>query len=221
MLPEYSTSIPNLETADVEKGTNGTSPATLSGTLYAPQGAMRYFYIFFGSIGIVDNLLVIAVFFMSVKLRQRTTCLFLINQSLIDCLASVSLLLEPFIKFQPYILGFWGEMVCRFWLSSLIYWSLVTASTFNLCAVSIETYLAIVRPITHKLSFSRGKAILVMIWVWLLGFLANSYILVVSGLVTNVCFTFYFWPSNFARRATGVISFVLQFFIPLYIFAFT
>ncbi len=222
MLPEYGSSVPDLQvTTNPDRDTNSTSQQTLLGSISAPQGVMRHFYILFGSIGFVDNLVVIAVFFMSASLRQRTTCLFLINQSLIDCLASVSLVLEPFTKFQPYISGFWGEIVCRLWLNSNIFWSLLTASTFNLCAVSIETYLAIVRPIAHKLSFSRGKAILVMVCVWLLGFLVNSYNIAASGLITNLCFTLYFWPSNFARRAMGVVNFVLKFLIPLGIFAFT
>ena len=59
--------------------------------------------------------------------RRTKNNVSLSNQS-IDCLASVSLLLEPFIKVQPYISGFRRKKVCQFWLSSDIFWSLATAS---------------------------------------------------------------------------------------------
>ncbi len=200
-----------------------TTPSTprSSGTVYPPTGVMKSMYIIIGSIGIADNLVVLAVFFTNHKLRQKNTCLFLINQGLIDFMASFTLLLTPFTKRQFYVSGFWGELLCRLWLSSHVFWCLIFTSTFNLCAVSIEKYFSIVHPIAHKLSFSRRKAIFAVVSVWLLGFLANVYIIGASGLVGDVCFSLWFWPTSYARRAIGIFNFVIKFFIPLSIFIFT
>ncbi len=206
---------------EVDVTTEDSTGGLPKGTVYPPQGVVFYMYIIVGLVGIVDNAVVIVVFLRSADLRKKTTCFFLINQSILDCLASLVLVALGFTRKQFYVSGVAGELLCRFWLTSNAFWSLTAASTYNLCAVSIEKYLSIVHPIFHKNTFTRSKALFVMASVWPLGFLVNIYSLIVSGMIGDLCFTLWYWPTQFTRRAVGVLSFVLQYLIPLCVFIYT
>jgi len=68
------------------------------------------------------------------------------------------------------VLRYWpfGMVWCRMWLAIDVW--LCTASIYNLCAISIDRYLAISRPVKYPTLMSDKRARLLIIAVWILSF---------------------------------------------------
>jgi len=69
------------------------------------------------------------------------------------------------------VLRYWsfGAVWCRIWLAVDVW--LCTASIFNLCAISIDRYVAISRPVKYPTLMSPRRARLLIICVWILSFI--------------------------------------------------
>ena len=69
------------------------------------------------------------------------------------------------------MLQFWpfGSVWCSIWLATDVW--LCTASIFNLCAISLDRYLAISHPIRYPSLMSPTRARLLIICVWILSFI--------------------------------------------------
>lgn len=69
------------------------------------------------------------------------------------------------------VLRYWpfGALWCRIWLAVDVW--LCTASIFNLCAISIDRYIAISRPVKYPAIMSPRRARLLIISVWILSFI--------------------------------------------------
>ncbi len=194
---------------------------SLEGNIFPPKGIMLATYIVSGVLGIVGNGLVIIVLLSFKKLRQKITNAFLIHQSAIDFLSSLVLLLLSGTQQQYGIGGLAGEILCRMWLSTNVLWVLFTASTYNLCVLSLEKYFSIVHPISHKKAFTMQKAVVGMSMAWVISILINVFDYPTSALQGTVCIRWVFWPSSFAQRANGVINCIVKFFVPLGIMFYT
>ena len=68
------------------------------------------------------------------------------------------------------MLRYWpfGKVWCRVWLAVDVW--LCTASIYNLCAISIDRYLAISRPVQYPTLMSSRRARLLIIAVWIVSF---------------------------------------------------
>ena len=69
------------------------------------------------------------------------------------------------------VLRYWpfGSLWCRIWLAVDVW--LCTASIFNLCAISLDRYIAISRPVKYPTVMSPRRARLLIICVWILSFI--------------------------------------------------
>jgi len=69
------------------------------------------------------------------------------------------------------VLGYWpfGALWCRIWLAVDVW--LCTASIFNLCAISLDRYIAISRPVKYPTVMSPRRARLLIVCVWILSFI--------------------------------------------------
>ena len=191
------------------------------GNIFQPEGVLLYTYMISGILGIIGNGLVTVVIVKFTKVYKHLTNLFIVHQSVIDFLASLTLLLLTGTQKQYHIYGVGAEVLCRVWLSMYILWSLFTTSTYNLCVMSLEKYFSIVHPILHKKAFDLKFAVAGMVLAWVVGLLTNSYNLPTSGLHGDICFRLAFWPSTFTQRATGVVNCIIKFFLPLLIMLYT
>ena len=69
------------------------------------------------------------------------------------------------------VLRYWpfGMVWCRVWLAIDVW--LCTASIYNLCAISIDRYVAISRPVQYPTLMSSKRARMLIIAVWILSFI--------------------------------------------------
>jgi hypothetical protein len=94
---------------------------------------------------------------------------------------------------------------------------MLVSSTYNLLALTLERYLAIVHPIWHKTNFTKNKVIVSIVCVWIFGPAYNlAYMIPTSGLtLTGGCTLYSFWSEGIAQNAVGVLTIVIQYIFPL------
>ena len=166
MVPSNVTSL--LDAAIEATTSEITAQAAATNTNYTFR-AIALFII--GAVALIGNTMVVVVIFQYTKMRRKLTNIYVINQSLIDGVAGLFLILTQAFHFyfDRRLSGIGGEILCRVWAAQIPLWGLLHSSTFNLVALTLERYIAVIYPIQHKVSFTRPKVILSLICVWLTG----------------------------------------------------
>ena len=170
-----------------------------------------------GVTGLVGNLIVIIVFMKYKKLFQQVKSVYIINQSFIDCAGSALLITSLFVRKQTVGRKLeTDDLFCKLVLSQIFMWGLMASSTYNLMAISIERYMAIVHPIWHKVSFTKTKANVFVAIIWLFGVLfVASFVIPTSGVRRGICYTSYLWPSRATAKAVGTLQIFVNMIMPI------
>ncbi|XP_015928138.1 probable G-protein coupled receptor No9 [Parasteatoda tepidariorum] len=122
---------------------------------------------FINIIIISGNLLVVMAVFASAKLRTVTNFL-IVSLAISDLLVGLAVL--PYsITLEVLDIWIFGELWCQMWLAVDVW--LCTASILNLCAISIDRYLAITRPVHYRAIMSTVRVKLLIASVWVLSFI--------------------------------------------------
>ncbi|XP_029938917.1 5-hydroxytryptamine receptor 2B [Salarias fasciatus] len=125
--------------------------------------ALLIFMVIIPTIG--GNILVILAVSLEKKL-QNATNYFLMSLAVADLL--VGLLVMPIALITVLYNSGWPlpEFLCPIWLFLDVLFS--TASIMHLCAISLDRYIAIKKPIQHSQYKSRAKAMVKIALVWLI-----------------------------------------------------
>ncbi len=214
-----STTVATLNTSSNQK-LDSTISSDVSATI-SSSIQVEVAYAIIGCIGVVGNFLVAFVLFSVPSLRKKLTNVFIINQSVIDLFVSIFLIATYNVDSNVPWDDFRGQLLCKFWQSKLFLWGFLVSSTYNLVALTVERWLEVVHPIWHKVSFSRNKATVGIVFIWIFGPAWNaSYMIVSSIVIDGQCAIYSYWPSPTVRKMFGVITVTLQFLIPLCILVF-
>ncbi|XP_072036999.1 QRFP-like peptide receptor, partial [Amphiura filiformis] len=173
-----------------------------------------------GLTGAVGNGLVCVVIW-KVRREQNFTNSLIVSQSAIDFLTSILLIaniISLSVDARPPENVTLAILYCIFWHSRSILFSCWVISTFNLTAIAIERYLAIIHPIWYRQNFSRKHAWILATTSWLIAPIMQTIIgarkhVVGRGRCIYVC-----KPEQ--RAIHGVLIFLWNFFIPLCIMTF-
>ncbi|XP_070572990.1 somatostatin receptor type 5-like [Ptychodera flava] len=167
-----------------------------------------------GSIGVLGNLLVCFVF-IRVKGLRTLTNFFIVNQSIIDLLTSIAFLANKCGPKNIWVPpGFWGELLCKLWLSGYLMWSLIMTSSVNLTVMTLERYVAMVHPLKHKYSYTWRKARLIAAFVWIFPFAAELFWAFANHNGDNGrCYIQ--WYSDVASKVSGVLFFCIEWVFPV------
>ena len=140
------------ETVTANNETINSISTTITGRI------MKAFYIGIASVGILGNVVVLVVILGLTAMRKKLTTLFIINQSIIDALTAVFLLLTTVLPSDGRVYKTVADdLYCRLWVTRLPLWICIHCSTYNLVALTLERYMSVVHPIVHKLHFTFGK----------------------------------------------------------------
>lgn len=187
------------------------------------QSTLKYLYYTIGAVGLVGNIFVVVVIMTYKKMKNSMTNLFILNQSVGDATVALFLLLTTAIEDDGTVKsGIADELFCRLWLTKMPLWGMMVTSTYNLAALTLERYAAIVYPIWHKNNFTKKKAYLLMALSWIFGPAFNmAYMIPTAGLQEDgSCTVYSIYPSTLIQSVVGVITVVVQYLFPLALLAF-
>ena len=107
---------------------NDSSAATPFNTVIQNQKLINIVYYVIAIFGVALNVFTIVIIYLYKPLHKQVTIVFIVNQSVIDALASLFLILSTLFP-NDYARRRYGsvadEMLCRIWFSNLPMWSLL------------------------------------------------------------------------------------------------
>lgn len=172
-----------------------------------------------GCFGIVGNLTCVFVLGRH-SVRNHTNWL-IVNQAVVDALVSFFLVAAVSTKVAGVSTKTMnrtsGDIFCKFWGSFCVVFAGFAISTFNLTAISIERYIAVVHPMWYLSHFKRRAMLTLITLIWLLAPVLQ--IVTVStqyGVMQNGECNFY--PKN---SQILVALFFWEYFIPICIMTFS
>lgn len=159
-------------TDSTSAGLNVTEPAdTGSNRLTGSDLVSVVIYWTTGCIGVLGNALVMIVF-RHLRSKRSQANLFILNQSLADFVTSLFIITFGTTRIVRHSLSHYGAsgfFLCRFWWSRFFVFSGFAVSTFNLTAMSIERYIAVVHPLKYQVFFKRRNTTIIILIVWIVG----------------------------------------------------
>jgi len=171
-----------------------------------------------GVTGLVGNSIVVLVMHRYRKLFVNMKTAYVINQSVLDAVASGMLIPASLFRAEllPRMDGVAAELFCRLWLTQILLWGLIISSTYNLMAISFERYVAITHPLWHMTSFSHTKIRSSIVAIWLFGitFMA-SFMMPTSRMSQGHCLRSYFWPSRQVAIVVTVLTNIVNVVLPI------
>ncbi|CCD68630.1 G-protein coupled receptors family 1 profile domain-containing protein [Caenorhabditis elegans] len=165
---------------------------------------------------VLGNALVIAAVLLRRRLRSATGLLIL-SLALADLLVGTVIL--PFSIANEVLDQYWifGETWCTIWLTLDIW--MCTASIYNLVAISIDRYIAIIKPLNYPMLVTKFRARCTVAIVWIGSFLICSPSFFLASSIKDKETPCRCTPAN-AGRVYVVFSASSSFYIPMIIVVF-
>ena len=177
-------------------------------------------YAVIAALGIVGNGVAIFVISHSLSMRQKFTNILILNQSIIDFVTSVLILISKSGKISNKNLsGLGGDILCNFWITEFPLWSFMVSSSYNMMALTLERYMGIVHPMFHHSFVSRTKIILLAGAAWWPGpILKLCFLVPTVGVINGRCIVMPKYASTSWKKICGVMLFFFEYLLPIAVF---
>ncbi|XP_077991581.1 tachykinin-like peptides receptor 99D [Glandiceps talaboti] len=174
-----------------------------------------------GVVGTIGNSIV-CIIILTCKYMKTTTNYFIFSLAVADGFTSLLLILNRYLLAAitiEYPQSFAGMLYCRVWISQLLFWVGIKCSVFNLVAVTVERYFAIVHPFSYQQKFTKFTAVTMISITWFISFASELPFVFFHDiyLVEGVPTCQFSWPSSTASSIIGVTSFLTTYFFPILI----
>lgn len=192
-----------------------TQQATPGGEYRHHFTTWQHIYIFIGCLGFLGNAFVVLVILRTKSMRGMVTNTFITNQSIIDGLAGLVLVLGNVLyDDQQPDWSLWYKFLCSFWYSRGLLWGLFSCSSYNLVVINAERLVAVWKPLWHKTSFTHRKQAVIVVCVWCIAPIFSLVQVIVDSHVTDgICYHFGSGQRELSR-ALGFIAILSQYLLP-------
>lgn len=137
--------------------------------LYAAMSTtMDIIYIVLSALGLFLNLFTVIIICLHKPMHKHLTNAFVINQSLIDIVASVMVLSVTIFQYEGAKLEAGNpvdKILCRVLLPQAPMYGMLISSNYGIVALTFERYLAVVHPFWHRAHFSGWKVAIIFAFV--------------------------------------------------------
>ena len=176
--------------------------------------------ILIGIIGFLGNFTVCIVV-AKLRSQQNYANNLIVSQAMIDLLTSLSLIATTFTELFPSLPpqhAVIGYLFCVLWYPRTVMFSMFVISTFNLIAISVERYIAVVCSTWYRHHFSRKKTFIFVTLAWLLAPVVEITLAFTQfSIKEGKCF---FSPSSTSKAITGLALFLWNFLLPCLVMAY-
>lgn len=182
-------------------------------------------YLLIGLAGLLGNsltLMLLSKFQFSVI--NRSTKYLLMNQSAVDgCTALLlftsystwSNVLDWHLEFHDE--SWWSSFLCNFWMSDLLFWSLIAVSSLNLMDIALERLTGVFHPIAYKKLQGNRLVLIILLCLcpWLVGICGTIPLYADTSVIVNgTCFYYVDFESQHVAHTRAVISTCISFYGP-------
>lgn len=211
--------ISNLTTLNVSSATNDSHLSKSGSQLLSHESltGLMVLYSLTTLLSITGNIFVVLVF---VKGRHSRTDLrpFLINLAVADLV--MAFFCMPF-TFADTILGHWVfyKPLCTLVLFVQLF--AVAASVMTNMAIGIDRFLAVIFPLRSRVTYSRSKYVIAVIWFCALSLASVQFFVGRAQQYGDIYKCEEVWPSQESRKIYTVCLFLCTYVIPLLILSIT
>lgn len=163
-------------------------------------------------VGILGNFLVMIVL-LRPRHRRCATDTLIGALAVADFLTSIFIIPHQRVISLPDTPG--GQFYCRIIHSSVLMWISICASIFTLTTISIERLAAVRYSSLHQILFTHTRIPILIVALWLLSFVINTFSLYVHFVQGGVCVTQF--PSPDFQKFIGVSLFIIEYVVPILI----
>ncbi|XP_022100437.1 galanin receptor type 1-like [Acanthaster planci] len=185
---------------------------------FEDQVWLRAVYGVIAVLGITGNALVMFTVARVPSLRSLTN-MFIVSLAMCDFITSVFLIPLHLGFSIPVPDGVAGDIICRLLLSKFPLWTSFVASVLTLTCVTLERYCSIVHPFRYEALFTHRKAIAMIICIWAMAVLMNSYFFYIFYSDGGRCIIQ--WQSTVWQKFVGVANFCVIYIFPLSLMGFS
>ncbi|XP_006817319.1 galanin receptor 2a-like [Saccoglossus kowalevskii] len=181
--------------------------------------SLRITFAIIAVLGIIGNSVVLFVVYR-VKQMRTITNYFVAHQAFIDGISSILIVYHYLLPIVPIPSGIAGHTVCRLWAARYPLWSCLLASTYNLLALTVERYMAIVYPFRYIAFYTSGKrACLIFAFIWVMCLLFKSINIPRIESDDGECIRVIVYTAM-ENKIIAILSFLIEYFIPLFLMSF-
>ena len=174
-----------------------------------------------GLVGVIGNGLTLLVFTKAKQFGKSVGGMLVINQTVVDLVCSIILIVTHGYKMRPLSVyqGGMDSLLCFLIHAEVLLYISLTVSIYSLVLITLERYLMVLHPITHRVSFTKRRAALMIIFTWIFGSIIPIFGNINATYINKngLCLV-HAGGSKEGRKISNIVYFVQTYIVPVMLF---